>query len=76
MPKAVTKMNKRARKTIKKQRLSYLSSKKQTNKEGLYSPKRRVRVDYPSKVKILKRIESQNFIGATEQQTLIYYYII
>ena len=67
MPKAVNKIIKRVRKTSKRQRLSYLWSKEQANKEGLYFPKRRVRVGYPSKIKILKRIEAQDFKGATEQ---------
>ena len=55
---------KRAR---KRQKLSHIWSLEQANKEGLYFPKRRVRINNPSKVKILKRIESQDFKGATEQ---------
>ena len=69
MPKrAQKKILKIIKKTNKKQRLSYIWSKEQSNKEGLYFPMRRVRISYPSKLNILKRIESQNFKGATEQE--------
>ena len=69
MPRVAKKIIKRVRKITKRQRLSYLWSKEQAKKDGLYFPKRRVRVGYPSKVKILKRIETQDFKGATEQYT-------
>ena len=76
MPKIVKKMTKRIWKNSKRQRLLYLWSREQAIKEGLYFPKRRIRIGYPSKVKILKRIESQQFKGATEQQIKMYFVLL
>ena len=57
---------------IKKQDLLHLWSLEKAEKEGLYFPKRRIRIENPSKISILERIESQNFKGATEEEIIGY----
>lgn len=51
-----------------KQTLSHLCSWELAEKEHLYFPTRRVRADSPSKLNILKRIETQNFEGLSEDE--------
>ena len=46
----------------------YLYSKEKSKQEGLYFPKRRFKVDDPSKEEVLNRIENQDFKGASEQK--------
>ena len=68
------KTKKQKKKMGKGKSLSFMWSFDNAQKEGLYFPKRRIRISYPSKVKILKRIESQNFHGATEEEINIVYF--
>ena len=60
------------KKEIKNQDLLHLWSLEKAEKEGLYFPKRRIRIENPSKISILERIESQNFKGATEEEIVDY----
>ena len=48
--------------------LKYLYSKERSKQEGLYFPKRRVKMDDPSKAEILDRIDNNDFKGASEQK--------
>ena len=56
-------------------RLSFLWSLDKARKEGLYFPKRRIRISDTSKMEVLKRIEDQNFNGATEQEIFDHFII-
>ena len=46
----------------------HLYSKEKSKLEGLFFPKRRVKMDDPSKAEILNRIENNDFKGASEQK--------
>ena len=48
--------------------LSFLFSPDRAEQEGLYFPRRRIRIDDPSKTRLLNRIENQDFKGASEQE--------
>ena len=48
--------------------LSFLFSQDRSDQEGLYFPRRRVRIDDPSKARLLNRIENQDFKGTSEQE--------
>ena len=48
--------------------LSFLFSQDRAEQEGLYFPRRRIRIDDPSKARLLNRIENQDFKGASEQE--------
>ena len=50
---------------------TYLCSHDRAKQEGLYFPRRRVRIDDPSKAKLLNRIENQDFKGASEQEIFL-----
>ena len=55
---------------INKTSFAYLCSHDLAKQEGLYFPRRRVRIDDPSKAGLLKRIENQDFKGASEKEIL------
>ena len=51
--------------------LSFLFSQDRSDQEGLYFPRRRVRIDDPSKARLLNRIENQDFKGTSEQEIFL-----